>query len=264
MASIALEDVGVHFLMAQAKSQQLVASLKALDLGGVFKQAHGKTGVTALENITLSLKDGDKLAVIGHNGAGKTTLLRVLSTILPPTSGRVRIVGSISALMSIHLGLDPLATGNENIKYRSRFMGHGEQEIEARFQEIADFTELGDYLNLPLKTYSSGMKLRLAFAIATAFQPEVLILDEWLSAGDANFRNKAAERLDSLIQATGVVVIASHNNDLLARVCNRGVVLQHGRIVFEGSVQDAIENGKRVSRGEPVTAQSADTAIAAS
>ena len=263
MASVDLLDVGVHFLMLQAKSQRLSSSLKSLDLGGVFKQDHGKAGVTALENINLSLRDGDKLAVIGHNGAGKTTLLRVLATILPPTSGRVRISGAVSALMSIHLGLDTLATGNENIRYRARYMGHSEEEIETQFRDIADFTELGDYLNLPLKSYSSGMKLRLAFAIATAFRPDVLVLDEWLSAGDANFRAKAAERLDKLVQSTGIVVVASHNNDLLARVCKRGVVLQHGRIVFDGPIEEAIENGKRVSRGESVHARSADAVSAA-
>jgi lipopolysaccharide transport system ATP-binding protein len=260
MASVDLQDVGVHFLMPQAKSKSLISSLKSLDLGGAFTQAHGKTGVTALEHVTLSLRDGDKLAVIGHNGAGKTTLLRVLATILPPTSGRVRIVGTVSPLMSIHLGLDPLATGHENIKYRARYMGRHEDEIEVQFREIAEFTELGDYLNLPLKSYSSGMKLRLAFAIATAFQPDILVLDEWLSAGDASFRNKAAERLDNLIQATGVVVVASHNDDLLRRVCNRGVVLQHGRIVFDGGIEEAIENGKRASRGETIVAASAASA----
>lgn len=259
MASIDLSDVGVHFLMAQAKSQRLVSSIKSLDLGGVFQRSHGKAGVTALEGVSFSLRDGDKLAVIGHNGAGKTTLLRVLATILPPTSGRVRIVGAVSALMSIHLGLDPLASGYENIKYRARFMGHNEDEIESRFREIADFTELGEYLNIPLKSYSSGMKLRLAFAIATAFQPDVLVLDEWLSAGDANFRNKAAERLDNLIQATGIVVVASHNDSLLERVCNRGVVLQHGRIVFDGGIEEAIDNGRRISRGDPIKATLTET-----
>jgi len=262
VASVDLIDVGVHFLMLHAKSQRLVSSLRNLDLGGVFKENHGKTGVAALENINLSLSDGEKLAVIGHNGAGKTTLLRVLATILPPTTGRVRITGEVSALMSIHLGLDPLATGNENIKYRARYMGHSEEEIEAQFRDIADFTELGEYLDLPLKSYSSGMKLRLAFAIATAFRPDVLVLDEWLSAGDANFRNKAAERLDKLVESTGVVVVASHNNDLLARVCKRGIVLQHGRIVFDGPVQDAIETGQRVSRGECVQARPADAVSA--
>lgn len=260
MAFIDLDDVSVHFLMPQAKSKSLISSLKSLDLGGAFTQSHGKTGVTALEHVDLTLRDGDKLALIGHNGAGKTTLLRVLATILPPTSGRVRIVGAVSPLMSIHLGLDPLATGYENIKYRARYMGRHEDEIETQFREIADFTELGDYLNLPLKSYSSGMKLRLAFAIATAFQPEILVLDEWLSAGDANFRNKAAERLDNLIQATGIVVVASHNNELLERVCNRGVVLQHGRIVFDGPIGEAIDNGKRISRRDPVAAASTATA----
>ncbi|MEM0928873.1 MAG: ABC transporter ATP-binding protein [Pseudomonadota bacterium] len=247
MASIALTDVEVHFLLSQTKSKGLLTSIKSLDLGGAFSTAHGKSGVSALRNINLTIEDGDKLAIIGHNGAGKSTLLRVLATILPPTSGRVRIEGTISALMSIHLGLDPLASGYDNIRSRARYMGRTEKEIEERFREIADFTELGDYLELPLKSYSSGMKLRLTFAIATAFQPEVLVLDEWLSAGDRNFRDKATARLDKLIQATGIVVIASHNNDLLARICNRGLVLRRGEIVFDGSVEEAIEFGKTVS-----------------
>lgn len=240
MTSSTLEKVSVHYLVPQAKSVGLLSSVKAITMGGVIKRNHGRVGITALENISLSLKDGDRLGLIGPNGAGKSTLLRVLAGILPPTSGRVRIEGRLSALMSIHLGLDKHSTGYDNIRGRARFMGCTEEEIDERFNEIAEFSELGDYLNLPIVTYSAGMRLRLSFSIATAFSPEILILDEWLSAGDEYFQQKARTRLMGLIDRTGIFAFASHSEKMLERMCNKALVLRHGKVAYLGDVKEAL------------------------
>ena len=251
MASIELQQVGVHYLIPQAKSAGLLNSVKALTLGGVIRRNQGRVGITALEDISLKLDDGDRIGLLGHNGAGKTTLLKVLAGILPPTSGRMRTEGHVSALMSIHIGLDQYATGYENIRIRARFMGLSDGEIEAHYDDIADFSELGDYLKLPIRAYSAGMRLRLAFSIVTAFSPDILILDEWLSAGDEKFQQKARERLTSLINRTGIFAFASHNEDLLKRLCNKTMVLEHGKPTYVGDVEGGIEFHKQLQATTP-------------
>lgn len=240
MALIQLENVGVHFMVPQMKRKNFGQAEKSFKLGGAMQAKHGKMGVSALHDINFTLRSGDRLGLIGNNGAGKTTLLRVLAGILPPTEGRIRIEGRVSALMSIRLGMDSAATGYDNIISRALYMGCSEREIKERFEEIAEFTELGDYLSLPIDTYSSGMRVRLAFAIATAFVPDILILDEWLSAGDERFKNKASERLNGLIQGTGVVAFASHNLGMLKKVCTKGAVLEEGRLLYFGPIEDAV------------------------
>lgn len=250
MVEIILEDVAVHFPTRQARALQPGKALSRLSLGGIFGTGAGGVGITALHGVNLKLKDGDRLGIIGHNGAGKTTLLRVMSGILPPSQGRIRVEGRVSALLSISLGLDAEATGIENIRYRARHMGISEAEIDAQFDDIAEFSELGDYLHLPMKSYSSGMKLRLALAIATAFQPDILVLDEWLSAGDERFRKKATERLTRLMERAGIVVFASHNMNMLSKMCDIGVVLDHSELAFIGPIDEAIA----FSRQEPDTA----------
>lgn len=240
MTSITLHDVGVHFLIPQSKSAGLIASVKSLSTGGVIRKDHGRVGVTALQSVSLNLAEGDRIGLIGRNGAGKSTLLRVLGGILPPTSGRIRIVGRVSALMSIHIGLDAQSTGRENITFRARYMGMTEDEIAARIDEIAEFSELGDYLNLPMRTYSAGMRLRLAFSVATAFEPDILILDEWLSAGDRDFQAKARRRLSGLIDKAGIFAFASHNDDMMRRICNKGIVLRKGSVAFLGDMEEAL------------------------
>ena len=183
--------------------------------------------------------------VVGPVGAGKTTLLKVLSGILPPTAGRIRIQGRTAGLLSIQLGLDTRASGYENIIIRARYMGVTEEEIQERFDDICEFSELGEYLHLPLKAYSSGMRVRLAFAIATAFDPDILILDEWLSAGDATFRDKASARMKNLIAQTGIFVMATHQVSLMKQMCNRGIVLKKGQIVFDGDLEEALAMAAR-------------------
>ncbi|HNR75538.1 MAG TPA: ABC transporter ATP-binding protein [Parvularculaceae bacterium] len=241
MASITLEDVGVHYLLPQARSAGLLNSVRSLAMGGVVRRNQGRIGVTAIDGVSFDLRDGDRLGLIGHNGAGKTTLLRVLAGILPPTSGRIAISGRVSALMSIHLGLDSYASGYDNIRIRARYMGCSEDEIAASFDEIVAFSGLDDYLALPIRTYSAGMRLRLAFSVATAFNPDILILDEWLSAGDEAFQTKARDRLVNLIDRTGIFAFASHSSSLQKRMCNKGMVLLKGRVAFFGDVEEALD-----------------------
>lgn len=254
MASIDIDNASVHFILPELRANSLRSALGRLSLGGVIGRGTGGLGVTAIDDISVHLKEGDRLGLIGHNGAGKTTLLKVLAAILPPTQGRVRIEGRISALLSIQLGLDAEVSGYDNIRSRARHMGRTEAEIDASFDEIAAFSELGEYLNLPMKTYSSGMRLRLAFAIATAFEPEILVLDEWLSAGDAQFQKKASQRLRELIARSGIFAFASHNTSMQRSLCNKGLVLVHGKIGFYGDIGDALDYAEQLEAARSVAA----------
>ncbi|MEL7444450.1 MAG: ABC transporter ATP-binding protein [Pseudomonadota bacterium] len=241
MALVKLENVGVEYLVREMHRTSLVSAAASFATGGDIDMSnHSKVLISALKDVSLSFKDGDRVGLIGHNGAGKTTLLRVLSGILAPMQGRIRIEGRLAGLLSIQLGLDQNASGYENVYIRARYMGCSEEEIMARFDDICEFSELGEYLHLPLRTYSSGMRVRLAFSIATAFEPDILILDEWLSAGDANFRDKAARRLKGLIAQSGIFFMATHQPGLMKQMCNKGVVLEKGRVTFQGDVEEAL------------------------
>ena len=240
MRELLLEHVSVDYPVKRLRSATLMRAMHSLTTGGAIRQDRSHLNVEALRDVSLRLAAGDRVGILGHNGAGKTTLLRVLAGILPPTAGRVRIEGVVSALLSIQLGLDEEESGLNNIVIRARFMGQSERKIAESINEIAEFTELGEYLSFPLKTYSSGMRLRLAFSIATAFEPDILILDEWLSAGDRSFRDKAEKRLESLIARSGIFVFASHTASLLSRMCNKGLVMEHGRVAFFGPVEEAM------------------------
>ncbi|MEM9751554.1 MAG: ABC transporter ATP-binding protein [Pseudomonadota bacterium] len=241
MAEILLEQVGVDYPIQGVRPSSLLSAMKEVATGGEIRSAGRKVSVEALNDISFQLSDGDRLGVLGHNGAGKSTLLKVLAGILPPTHGRIRVEGRVSALLSIQLGLNAEATGYKNILLRGRIMGYSDAQIAGKMDEIAAFADLGDYMQLPLKTYSSGMRLRLAFSIATAFDPDVLIMDEWLSAGDAAFSDKAAERLEALIARSGVFVFASNSPGLQKRLCDKGLLLNHGRVAYLGDMEEAHE-----------------------
>lgn len=238
MTSIHLKDVAVEYPIPHFRNRSLVGAVKNAAIGGLIGRSKIPT-VRALNGVTMSLKEGDRLGLLGRNGAGKTTLLKVMAGILPPTKGSVRVEGRISPLVSIQLGLDGEATGYENIRIRGRFMGQSDEQIAKALPEIAQFTELESYLHLPLKTYSSGMRTRLAFATATAFEPEVLIMDEWLGAGDREFRDKATRRLRGLIERAGLFVFASHSRDWHERICNKGAIIDKGQLVFFGDIEEA-------------------------
>lgn len=232
MAMISVQDVGVNFQLNGLGMKRFLPTPPS-------SSRNGGAQPWALRDISIHLEDGDRLGLLGDNGAGKTTLLKVMAGILPPTAGTVRSIGRVSALMAIHIGMFPNLSGTQNIATRCRFMGFTEKEIAAQAASIAEFTELGEYLDYPLRTYSAGMRLRLAFSVATAFKPEILIMDEWLSAGDAKFKRKARARLENLIADSGVFAFASHSEQLQKQICNKGVVLRKGQVIFSGEIDAA-------------------------
>jgi ABC-type polysaccharide/polyol phosphate transport system ATPase subunit len=239
-AHILLRKVSVEFPILSFRDR----SLRRRFVSAVTPRRIGKAArphfVSALKDIDLDLRAGDRLGVIGPNGAGKTTLLRVLSGIYHPTSGSVDISGRCLSLFDLSAGFDEEATGYENILRRGLVVGARRTEIEARRAEIAEFTELGDRLDLPLRTYSSGMMLRLVFAVATAVEGEIVLLDEWIGVGDQQFRRRARQRLDEIVARAGILVLASHDLDLLRSTCNRAILLREGRIAAAGPTEDIV------------------------
>ncbi len=196
--------------------------------------------VRGLEQVNLVFKEGDRVGLIGHNGSGKTTLLRVLSGIYTPTHGSAVIDGHCVSLININLGIDPDATGRENIRLRSAMMGMHPEEIAEKFDQIAEFSGLGEFLDVPFRTYSSGMQLRLAFATSTAVRPEILIMDEWLSTGDEDFKDRANARMRELVDSTKILVLASHSKELMEKNCNRVIWLEHGRVRMDGNPSEVL------------------------
>ncbi len=230
MARIVLEQVGVDLPVLGHRARLLKLSVLASATGGrIFRDA-GSTCVRALEEVSLDLVDGDRLGISGPNGAGKTTLLRVIAGGYPPTRGRRLVEGRIASLIEPGAGIEPEATGWENITIRGLLMGIRRSEIRAARREIGEFSGLGDFLALPVRTYSTGMTMRLAFSIATHFPAEILVLDEWLSVGDAEFRPRAEARMREVVDRSGIMVLASHSTSLLDRECDRRVELSHGAI----------------------------------
>lgn len=195
----------------------------------------------ALENINLEITSGERVALLGHNGAGKTTLLRAMAGIYAPTGGRADITGRVMPLFDLGLGLDEDATGYENIVLRGLLIGLKRADIESKVDDIASFSGLGDFLDLPIRTYSSGMMLRLVFSIATSLEAEILLMDEWLGSGDQDFIVQADQRLMQLIDRSHILIFASHTLGLLEKLCTRGILLEGGHIVFDGPVKEAIE-----------------------
>jgi ABC-type polysaccharide/polyol phosphate transport system ATPase subunit len=207
-------------------------------VGGRLFARGGRQYITALDDVSFELKAGDRLGLVGSNGAGKTTLLKVLYGIYEPTEGSLEAQGRRDALFNISLGFRNEATGRRNIVLRGLINGWNSREIERRVEEIIDFSELGDFIDMPMQSYSQGMAARLAFAIATSFEPEILLMDEWIGAGDKDFQEKAKARMEKMVTKAGIIVLASHNNSLLRRICNRIIKLEHGRIASD-EVADA-------------------------
>jgi len=241
MASIELERVTVDFPIYNARKRSLRAELIRRTVGGHIEATdETHVSVMALRDVSLSLKDGDRLGLVGRNGAGKSTLLRVLSGVYEPPVGRVSINGSLSSLTDMMMGMDGEATGYENILLRSVFLGVSVKEARRSIPEIEEFTGLGNFLKLPMRTYSSGMMVRLAFAISTAMTPEILIMDEIIGAGDAAFFLKAEARLNRLIGGTRILVIASHSDGMLQRLCNKAALMEEGSLRMIGPVDDVL------------------------
>lgn len=233
-AFIDSRGVTVEFPIYENSHRSLKKKVFNLTTGGRIGSDAGKHPVVrALDQITFTFEHGERVGLTGHNGSGKTTLLRVLSGVYAPVHGSLDVRGKIASLLDVSMGLDPDATGFENIYLRGIMDGLKPSVIRDKIDDIADFTELDEYLNLPVRTYSSGMMLRLAFAISTSVEADILIMDEWLSVGDAQFSAKAADRLEKLVSKAGILVIASHDPMLIERVCTRHIHLEHGKIISD-------------------------------
>lgn len=236
MAHIELKNVCVDIPIFNSQGRSLKKTVMGIATGGkIGLTEKGVTVIRSLDNINLVLKPGDRLGIIGHNGAGKSTLLRVLGKVYYPSSGTSLIQGSIGSLIDISLGIDQEATGLENIFLRGALLGIPKIEIEQKLDEIVSFSELGDFIQMPVRTYSTGMHMRLAFSVSTMIHPQILLMDEWLSVGDANFQKKAESRLSNLIEGSEILILASHSRDLIERCCTRVIMLEHGKITAEGS-----------------------------
>jgi ABC-type polysaccharide/polyol phosphate transport system ATPase subunit len=245
MASINLRDVSVEFPIYQAGARSLKKLLIAgTTHGNLARDANDRVMVRALHDITLDIENSERIGLIGANGAGKTTLLKVLARIYKPTRGQIHISGHTTALINSSVGLNQDATGRENIILRGLHMDIHPREMRDRIDQVAEFTELGTYLDMPVRTYSAGMMVRLAFAVSTCIRPEILILDEWLSAGDAQFLEKAQRRMEEFVTRSSILVLASHSFELVQEWCRRAVYLKDGLIEAVGHVDEVVARYK--------------------
>jgi lipopolysaccharide transport system ATP-binding protein len=201
----------------------------------IGRNISNQVAVTALHNLSLKLEPGDRLGVMGPNGAGKSTLLRVIAGIYEPTQGSVEVRGRIASLINISLGMELEASGYENIRMRGVMMGLSLKQIKSLEEEIADFTELGPYLNMPIRSYSTGMHMRLGFAVSTAVPADILLMDEWLSVGDEAFKVKAEKRLEEYVKKSSILVIASHSNETIEKLTNKKIntLILNCKIAFQ-------------------------------
>lgn len=241
MTSFQLRNVSLSYPVYRPVDLTVKGTLPKLAVGGTLRESDsGRIEVSALSDITLSAKEGDRIGLIGHNGAGKTTLLKVLAGVYRPQKGYLRREGRTMAIINPSNGLQPELDGYTNIENIGLLYGMSLADIRGRVAEIAEFAELGDFMSLPVSTYSTGMMARLAFSVATALDPQILIADENLSTGDARFVERARLRMERMMERSSILVLASHDMRTLSRLCNRGVHLERGHIAFEGSMDDAI------------------------
>lgn len=237
MALIRFDSVSIDFPIYHHNARSIRKSFLRLTGGALCKETSHTVIVKALDKISFTLEHGDRVGLIGHNGAGKSTLLRVLANIYEPTQGSIYRQGRISPLLDVMLGINPESTGYENILMRGLLLGLNRQEIQAKVEDIAEFTQLGDYLSVPIRTYSMGMQLRLAFAVATCIKPDILLMDEIIGAGDALFKKKAEARLFEFIEQSSIMVLASHANDTIKKLCNKVILLKNGQLEYFGSTK---------------------------
>jgi lipopolysaccharide transport system ATP-binding protein len=230
---ITARNLSVDFpIFGMTSNRSFKKSLMNIATGGALaKDASNRVSVRALDDLSFDFYEGDRIGLVGHNGCGKSTLLQVLAGIYEPTSGELTVEGRITSMLGITLGMDAEATGLDNIYLRGRILGLKKTTIDGMVDEIADFAGIGEFLHLPMRTYSSGMSMRLAFAVATSVEAEIILMDEWLSVGDADFVSKAKARLTSLVDKARLVVIASHDHAIISDQCNKVIRLEHGKIL---------------------------------
>jgi ABC-type polysaccharide/polyol phosphate transport system ATPase subunit len=239
MAYIHLKNVTVEFPIFNVNALSFKKNFIRVATGGrVLQDANDKVVVRSLNNVSLKIEHGDRVGLIGHNGAGKSTFLRTLAGIYEPSAGDLKTQGKISSMLDLMSGIEAESTGYENIYMRGLMLGLSRKAIKEKTQEIADFSCLGDYLAMPVRTYSSGMMVRLAFSISAAILPDILLIDEIFGAGDADFLKKARERMVSLMTQSRIVVFASHSPALIEEFCNKILVLNAGQVEYFGPIQD--------------------------
>lgn len=242
---ILLKSVDLHYLSVAFKER----SLKSL-IGKVVKRNEAKAAIQdvhALKNISLEIRAGERVGLLGHNGAGKSTFLKMAAGLYPISSGQRIIEGTVRALFDLSLGFEPDATGRENILYRGLLLGLSPRLLREIEEEVVAFADLGEFIDYPIKTYSAGMQVRLAFAISTAVGGDILLLDEVMGAGDAMFMAKAKKRMLDLVERAKILILASHDFSALQNICQRGIVFYHGEIVFDGEIFEAVCTYKRVN-----------------
>ena len=243
--SIRLDGVTLDYYVYSVRAQSLRNAVFNMAVGGkLYKDQGDVTVVRALESVSLTLEQGDRLALVGHNGSGKTTLLKVLAGIYSPSRGRVEVQGEVTSMISLGAGLDMDATGLQNIRKLGAMRLISDKEIEARMGAIVEFSGLGDFVRLPVKTFSQGMMARLMFACATEFEADILVLDEWLAAGDADFIAKATARMYEFVERARIVVMGTHALHLAQTLCNKVCVLDGGRVAYFGSTEGWVERGR--------------------
>jgi len=241
MAHISINNLTVEFAIFGTSSRSLKNKILHQATGGRVMSGVGDVVIIrAIDGLNLEVNEGDRVGLVGHNGSGKTTLLRVLAGIYKPSGGSITIEGKVGALLDPMAGIDPESTGIENIYLRGYMMGMSKREISSKFDDIAEFAELGDFLALPMRTYSAGMMARLAFSVSTAAHNDILLIDEGIGAGDAAFRKKAQQRIESLFDRTPIVILASHSEALISEFCNTRVQLEHGVLKSVAHVQPSV------------------------
>ncbi|MFC7962691.1 galactan export ABC transporter ATP-binding subunit Wzt/RfbE [Rhodococcoides kroppenstedtii] len=238
--SIDTHSACVDFPIFDAKTRSLKKAFLGKAGGTIGRNASDVVVVEALRDITLSLREGDRVGLVGHNGAGKSTLLRLLAGIYEPTRGSAVVRGRVAPVFDLGVGMDPEISGYENIIIRGLFLGQTRKQMASKIDEIAEFTELGDYLDMPLRTYSTGMRVRIAMGVVTSIDPEILLLDEGIGAVDAEFMKKARTRLQELVKRSGILVFASHSNEFLAQLCDTAMWIDHGQVRQQGGIEDVV------------------------
>ena len=232
MTSVIAKNLVVEFPIYGGKSRSLKNTFIRAATGGLLaRDAADRVVIRALNDLSFEFHEGDRVGIIGHNGSGKSTLLRAIAGAYEPVSGSLDVTGKLATMLSITLGMDTESTGYENIFLRATIMGMRPREIEPLVDEICEFSELGDYIHMPMRTYSSGMAMRLAFAVSTSIPADIVLMDEWMSVGDAEFSNKAQIRLRAMLDKARMLFLASHDEQLIRRNCNKIIHLDHGGIV---------------------------------
>ncbi|MFI5504711.1 ABC transporter ATP-binding protein [Corynebacterium kutscheri] len=252
MVSIDTYNACVDFPIFDAKSRSMKKAFLGAAGGAIGRNQNNTVVVEALRDINLHLREGDRVGLVGHNGAGKSTLLRLLSGIYEPTRGSAHVRGRVAPVFDLGVGMDPEISGYENIIIRGLFLGQTRKQMKQKMDEIAEFSELGEYLSMPLRTYSTGMRIRLALGVVTSIEPEILLLDEGIGAVDAAFMNKARKRLEELVARSGILVFASHSNDFLAQLCDTALWIDHGQIKQAGAIPEVVEAYEGKGAGDHV------------